>query len=282
MGNTSSDVDVNISDGGTRGMFNVTNVHITKKKTSRHFVDNNYNKKDDNSFVSHNENEMMMDESETDGIVPYGNSTVYRDGDDLYNIEEILDKPPGSNSTDANPVDNDGNGNDGIVFAIDDDLDEMINYQNPLKKDTCAPLPPSASTSTLELPMLQLSSDVDNDKNKSDKIQVNAPRSSGYQSDKPPPVPPPVVPEIPVKLNAQKLKKKRDAEKIYQKMKEKNKKKYGRRTIHIREHEANNHDGRFVDWDIGYVKAKTGGYPPADEKIVRITIHRLIGIRIMP
>ena len=268
MGNTSSDVDVNISDGGTRGMFNVTNVHITKKKTSRHFVDNNYNKKDDNSFVSHNENEMMMGESETDGIVPYGNSTVYRDGDDFYNIEEILDKPPGSNSTNANPVDNDGNGNDGIVFAIDDDLDEMINYQNPLKKDTCAPLPPPASTSTLELPMLQLSSDVDNDKNKSDKIQVNAPRSSGYQSDKPPPVPPPVVPEIPVKLNAQKLKKKRDAEKIYQKMKEKNKKKYGRRTIHIREHEANNHDGRFVDWDIGYVKAKTGGYPPADEKIV--------------
>ena len=45
MGNTSSDVDVNISDGGTRGMFNVTNVHITKKKTSRHFVDNNYNNK---------------------------------------------------------------------------------------------------------------------------------------------------------------------------------------------------------------------------------------------
>ena len=65
----------------------------------------------------------MMGESETDGIVPYGNSTVYRDGDDFYNIEEILDKPPGSNSTNANPVDNDGNGNDGIVFAIDDDLD---------------------------------------------------------------------------------------------------------------------------------------------------------------
>ena len=49
MGNTSSDVNVNISDGGTRGMFNVTNVQVTKKKkASRHFMDNNYNKKDDN------------------------------------------------------------------------------------------------------------------------------------------------------------------------------------------------------------------------------------------